>query len=174
MRLIERDGGRVAALLHDPALEDEQELLTAVTAAAGIALENARLNVELRARVEELRGSRARIVEAGQRERQRLERNLHDGAQHRLVALSLQLSLLEEELAGQRSATVQLERARREIDTSSTSCVRLRREFTPRSSPAMGSPSRSSSSSRVRRFPCGSAWRSRGVSRRRSRWLPTI
>ena len=118
MRLIERDGGRVAALLHDPALEDEPELLTAVTAAAGIALENARLNVELRARVEELRGSRARIVEAGQRERQRLERNLHDGAQHRLVALSLQLSLLEEELAGQRSATAQLERARREIDTS--------------------------------------------------------
>jgi signal transduction histidine kinase len=118
MRLIERDGGRVAALLHDPALEDEPELLTAVTAAAGIALENARLNVELRARVEELRGSRARIVEAGQRERQRLERNLHDGAQHRLVALSLQLSLLEEELVGQRSATAQLERARGEIDTS--------------------------------------------------------
>jgi signal transduction histidine kinase len=108
----------VAALLHDPALEDEPELLTAVTAAAGIALENARLNVELRARVEELRGSRARIVEAGQRERQRLERNLHDGAQHRLVALSLQLSLLEEELAGQSSATAQLERARAEIDTS--------------------------------------------------------
>lgn len=118
IRLIERDGGRVAALLHDPALEDEPELLTAVTAAAGIALENARLNVELRARVEELRGSRARIVEAGQRERQRLERDLHDGAQHRLVALSLQLSLLEEELVGQRSATAQLEWARGEIDTS--------------------------------------------------------
>jgi signal transduction histidine kinase len=47
-----------------------------------------------------------------------LERNLHDGAQHRLVALSLQLSLLEEELAGDRSATVQLEQARGEIDTS--------------------------------------------------------
>ena len=118
MRLIDREGARVAALLHDPALEDEPELLAAVTAAAGIALENARLNVELRARVEELRGSRARIVEAGQRERQRLERNLHDGAQHRLVALSLQLSLLEEQLAGDRSATVQLEQARGEIDTS--------------------------------------------------------
>ena len=118
MRLIDREGARVAALLHDGALEDEPELLAAVTAAAGIALENARLNVELRARVEELRGSRARIVEAGQRERQRLERNLHDGAQHRLVALSLQLSLLEEELAGDRSATVQLEQARGEIDTS--------------------------------------------------------
>jgi signal transduction histidine kinase len=118
MRLIDREGARVAALLHDPALEDEPELLDAVTAAAGIALENARLNVELRARVEELRGSRARILEAGQRERQRLERNLHDGAQHRLVALSLQLSLLEEQLAGDRSATAQLEQARGEIDTS--------------------------------------------------------
>jgi signal transduction histidine kinase len=118
MRPIDREGGRVAALLHDPALADEPELLAAVTAAAGIALENARLNVELRARVEELRGSRARIVEAGQRERQRLERNLHDGAQHRLVALSLQLSLLEEELAGHGSAAAQLERARGEIDTS--------------------------------------------------------
>jgi signal transduction histidine kinase len=116
--LIERDGRRVAALLHDPALNDEPELLDAVTAAAGIALENARLNVELRARVEELRGSRARIVEAGHRERQRLERNLHDGAQHRLVALSLQLSLLEEQLVGDSSATAQLERARGEIDTS--------------------------------------------------------
>jgi signal transduction histidine kinase len=116
--VIERDGTRVAALLHDPALQDEPELLDAVTAAAGIALENARLNVELRARVEELRGSRARIVEAGHRERQRLERNLHDGAQHRLVALSLQLGLLEEELAGDGSATAQLERARGEIDTS--------------------------------------------------------
>jgi signal transduction histidine kinase len=118
MRLIDRDGVRVAALLHNPALEDEPELLAAVTAAAGIALEKTRLNVELLARVDELRGSRARIVEAGQRERQRLERNLHDGAQHRLVALSLQLSLLEEELAGQRSATNQLERARAEIDIS--------------------------------------------------------
>jgi signal transduction histidine kinase len=116
--VIERDGTRVAALLHDPALRDESELLDAVTAAAGLALENARLNVELRARVEELRGSRARIVDAGQRERQRLERNLHDGAQHRLVALSLQLSLLEEQLAGDSSATIQLERARGEIDTS--------------------------------------------------------
>jgi signal transduction histidine kinase len=118
VRLIERDGVPVAALMHDPALRDERELLDAVTAAAGIAIEKSQLNVELRARVEELRGSRARIVEAGQRERQRLERNLHDSAQHRLTALSLQLSLLQEQLAGDRSAAAQLERARREIDTS--------------------------------------------------------
>ena len=118
VRLIERDGVPVAALVHDPALRDERELLDAVTAAAGIAIEKSQLSVELRARVEELRGSRARIVEAGQRERQRLERNLHDSAQHRLTALSLQLSLLQEQLACDRSAAVQLERARREIDTS--------------------------------------------------------
>ncbi len=118
VRLIERDGVRVAALVHDPALKDEPELLAAVTAAAGIAIERSQLNVELRARVEELRGSRARIVEAGRRERQRLERDLHDSAQHRLVALSLQLSLLEEQLAGDPAATAQLEHARREIDTS--------------------------------------------------------
>src|SRR6266540_813096 len=118
VRLIERDGVQVAALVHDPALRDEPELLDAVTAAAGIAIEKSQLNVELQARVEELRGSRARIVEAGRRERQRLERDLHDSAQHRLVALSLQLSLLEEQLAGDPAATAQLEHARREIDTS--------------------------------------------------------
>ena len=82
--LIERDGRHVAALLHDRALGDERQLLAAVGAAAGMSLENARLQAELRARVEELSGSRARVIEAGQRERQRLERNLHDGAQQRL------------------------------------------------------------------------------------------
>jgi signal transduction histidine kinase len=116
--LIEREGVRVAALLHDPALNDEPELLEAVTAAAGIALENGRLHAELRARLEELRGSRARIVEAGQKERQRLERNLHDGAQQRLIALSLELSLLEEEIGDDRGARARLVRAKREIATS--------------------------------------------------------
>ena len=86
--LIDRHGDHVAALIHDPALDDEPELLEGVEAAAGIALENARLDAELRARLEELRGSRARIVEAAQSERQLLERNLHDGAQQRLIALS--------------------------------------------------------------------------------------
>jgi signal transduction histidine kinase len=92
--IIESGGQRVAALLHDPALNDEPELLDAVAAAAAIALENGRLHAELRARLDELRGSRARIVEAGDSERRRLERNLHDGAQQRLVAVALQLQLL--------------------------------------------------------------------------------
>ena len=116
--LIDRDGAHVAALSHDPALADERELLDAVTAAAGIAIENGRLHVELSARLEELKGSRARIVEAGQQERKRLERNLHDGAQQRLIALSLELSLLEEQLDGDPAARERLGLARREIAAS--------------------------------------------------------
>jgi len=116
--LIERKGEHVAALLHDPSLQDEPELLAAVTAAAGIAVENGRLQADLRARLEELRGSRARVIDAGQKERQRLERNLHDGAQQRLIALSLELSLLEQRLEGDPEATTRLDQARREIALS--------------------------------------------------------
>jgi signal transduction histidine kinase len=113
--MIERDGVRLAALVHSPALSDEPELLDAVSAAAGMALENGRLNAELRAKLEELRGSRERVVEAGQKERQRLERNLHDGAQQRLIALSLDLSMLEARLGDDPEARGQLEQARQEI-----------------------------------------------------------
>jgi signal transduction histidine kinase len=96
--LVDRDGVAVAALIHDTSLQEDAALLDAVTAAAAIALENVRLNVELRARLDELRGSRARIVEAGDSERRRLERNLHDGAQQRLVGIALQLRLLQNRL----------------------------------------------------------------------------
>ena len=116
--LIVREGVRVAALVHDPILDDEPELLDAVTAAAGIALENGRLHAEIGARLEELRGSRARVLEAGQQERQRLERNLHDGAQQRLIALSLELGLLEARLDGDPNARLRLKQARREIGLS--------------------------------------------------------
>ena len=116
--LIDRDGAHVAALIHDPALLDEPELLDGVEAAAGIALENGRLNAELRARLEELRGSRARIVEAAQNERQLLERNLHDGAQQRLIALSLDLSILKGRIDGHSEARAGIDQARRQIAAS--------------------------------------------------------
>ena len=115
---IDRHGAHVAALIHDPALKDEPELLDSVRAAAGIALENARLHAELRARLEELRGSRARILEAAHNERQLLERNLHDGAQQRLIALSLNLSLLEERIDGDPEIRAGIDQARREIAAS--------------------------------------------------------
>jgi signal transduction histidine kinase len=78
------------------ALCDEPDLVRSVAAAAGLAVQNERLQAQLRAQVEQLRASRARIVEAGTVERRRLERNLHDGAQQRLVALSLTLRLAEQ------------------------------------------------------------------------------
>jgi signal transduction histidine kinase len=115
---IDRQGEHVAALLHDRSLRDEPELLAAVTAAAGIAVENGRLQAELRARLDELRGSRARVIDAGQKERQRLERNLHDGAQQRLIALSLDLSRLEQRLGSDPEARMRLDEARREIALS--------------------------------------------------------
>ena len=96
--MVERDGRRVAALVHDASLRDAPELLKAVTSAASLALENERLHAELRAHVDDLRESRARIVQAGDAERRRLERNLHDGAQQRLVSMALQLRLLESKL----------------------------------------------------------------------------
>jgi signal transduction histidine kinase len=116
--VIGRDGEPVAALLHDASLRDEPELLDAVSAAAGIALENARLHAELAARLEELRGSRVRVIEAGQKERQRLERNLHDGAQQRLVALSLELTLLKQQLDADPEVSTRIDHARDEIAMS--------------------------------------------------------
>jgi signal transduction histidine kinase len=128
---VERDGARVGALLHDPSLEDERELLDSVAAAVGLALENAQLHVELRARLEELRGSRARISETAQRERQRLERNLHDGAQQRLVALSLELSMLDEQLALDDPARRRIDEARREVAASLDELRELARGIHP-------------------------------------------
>ncbi|MDP9331477.1 MAG: sensor histidine kinase [Actinomycetota bacterium] len=89
--VIHRDGEPVAALLHDPALVEHQELLRAAGAAAGMAIENEHLQAEVRAQLQEVRASRARIVAAGDTERRRVERDLHDGAQQRLLTLSLAL-----------------------------------------------------------------------------------
>ena len=92
---LERDGREMAALVYDAALDEDPELIETVCAAAGIALENEHLHTESQLRLAELRASRQRIVAAGDAERRRLERNLHDGAQQQLVALALQLQLIQ-------------------------------------------------------------------------------
>ena len=112
---IDRDGRPVAVLLHDPVLLDAPELLDAVSAAADIALENARLHVELHAQLDELKGSRARILEATQDERRRLERDLHDGAQQRLVSMSMELGTMERRLREDPALAGQVERLRGEL-----------------------------------------------------------
>jgi signal transduction histidine kinase len=89
--LVRRAGLPVAALVHDSSVAEEGGLVEAVAAAAGLALENERLHADLRARLEDLAESRARIVETGDAERRRLERDLHDGAQQRFVAVAVRL-----------------------------------------------------------------------------------
>jgi signal transduction histidine kinase len=92
---VERDGRQLAMLVYDASLEDDPELVGAVAAAAAIALDDARLQAESDDRLAELRASRERIVAAGDAERRRLERNLHDGAQQRLVFVALQLRMIQ-------------------------------------------------------------------------------
>ena len=88
---IEHEGQPLAVLVHDPTLRDEPKLVEAVAAAARLALVNARLHAEVRAQLETVKESRARIATAADEERRRIERDLHDGAQQRLVALALEL-----------------------------------------------------------------------------------
>ena len=110
--------------MHDPALAEDPALLDAVSMAAGLALENERLLAELRAQLEQLRESRTRIVEAGDTERRRLERNLHDGAQQRLVSLALALGLAESKVEPEPATAVTLLKAAREELTQRLSELR--------------------------------------------------
>ncbi|HET8758543.1 MAG TPA: histidine kinase [Solirubrobacteraceae bacterium] len=92
---IERDGRALGMLIYDASLDDDPELVGAVAATAAIALDDARLQAESADRLTELRASRERLVAAGDAERRRLERDLHDGAQQRLVSVALQLRMIQ-------------------------------------------------------------------------------
>ena len=107
-------GAPVAALIHEPALLEERDLVESVRATAGLVLENERLAAEVRAKLAEVRASRTRIVAATDEERRRLERDLHDGTQQRLVALSLKLALAQAEADSTTGAT--LDQAREEVE----------------------------------------------------------
>jgi signal transduction histidine kinase len=91
VEFLDSDGSQLAALVFDPSLLEDRTMVNAVASAARLALENARLVAELQARMVELRASRVRIVEAGDAERRTIERNLHDGAQQRLLGIRLAL-----------------------------------------------------------------------------------
>lgn len=97
---LERDGVPLAAVVHDEALLEDSSLLDAVSAATLLAVDNERLQAALREQLEEVRASRARIVTAADAERRRLERDLHDGAQQRLVALTLDARMAQAKADG--------------------------------------------------------------------------
>jgi signal transduction histidine kinase len=96
--LLERDGSPIGAIVHDVTLLDDPALVRTVAAAVALAMDNERLQEDLQAQLEEVRASRARIVEAGDLERRRVERDLHDGAQQRLVALAVSLRTIRSRL----------------------------------------------------------------------------
>jgi signal transduction histidine kinase len=96
--MVEQDGEVVAALVYDRSLDDDPELVEAVGGAATIALENRQLQTQAEERLAEVQASRGRIIAAGDAERRRIERNLHDGAQQRLVTLAVQLSLIQRQI----------------------------------------------------------------------------
>lgn len=91
---VEGPEGPLAVLVHDPSVSRDRRLLQAVAAAARLALENDRLEAELRARIAEVRASRRRLVATGDAERRRIERDLHDGAQQRLVSVAIGLQMV--------------------------------------------------------------------------------
>src|SRR4051812_13646958 len=98
--LVERDGTPAVAIDHDAQLEDDPELLNAAGAVALLAAENARLDASSNDALQALRESRARIVRAGDAERRKVEQNLHDGVQQRLIAVGIEVSLVAESVAG--------------------------------------------------------------------------
>jgi signal transduction histidine kinase len=115
---VESHGRRIAAIRHDRSLADEPQLVGAAGAAAALALENQRLAAELRARIEDLRASRARLVSAGDAERRRLERNLHDGAQARMVGLAAKLGIARSKVGDDGELATLLEESRVELMAS--------------------------------------------------------
>jgi signal transduction histidine kinase len=90
---LERDGTPLAAIVHDPALLEDHGLLDSVGAAARSVVETDRLQAELRSKLAEVRASRARLVQAGDEARRRLERDLHDGAQQRLMSIYVDMKV---------------------------------------------------------------------------------
>ena len=99
----------LAVILHDAALLEDPGLVGAIVATVRLAMDNEQLTVALEAQLEETRASRRRIVDAGDAERQRIERDLHDGAQQRLVSLAISLRLLSDSLGSDASTEVREE-----------------------------------------------------------------
>jgi signal transduction histidine kinase len=114
---VVRNGERVAAVVHNRTLATIHDLEHDISASSRLAIDNERLLAQSRAQLADLRASRDRIIEAADQSRRRLERDLHDGAQQRMLALSyaLQLALTDTEAAGDLRLTNVLQAANDEM-----------------------------------------------------------
>jgi signal transduction histidine kinase len=130
---IEDDHGvPLAFIIHDPALDEDPDLVRAAGAAARLSLTNERLQAEVRAQLDEVRASRARLVEGSDSERRRVERDLHDGAQQRLVTLALQLRQARDRASDpDPELTALLDEASKELDLALIELRELARGIHP-------------------------------------------
>lgn len=115
----------VAAVRHAASLADNPTLADAVTAALRLAMDNRRLEQEVRSRLEEIQASRARLLATADAERARLERDLHDGSQQRLVSLALALRLARRrvDVGAHPELAQSLDSASKELARRSRSCA---------------------------------------------------
>ena len=131
MTMVERDGEPVAVLVHDPAVLGDPGLVEAVAAAAKLAAANARLQVEVRARLTEIGASRRRILDAGDEERDRLERHLREGAQRQLDGLAETLRHARKSAAS--ASTIEhIAQSQRQLSRTQEELHRLARGIHPR------------------------------------------
>jgi len=129
--LLESDGEPFAALDIDARLQEVPELIDAVVAAARLAIANDRLRAQVRAQLEEVQASRRRIVEAADAARRKVERDLHDGAQQRLVGLSLGLRMLQDRMSEAEELQDQIEGLQAELRAALSELRELARGLHP-------------------------------------------
>ncbi|MDQ4037556.1 MAG: sensor histidine kinase [Actinomycetota bacterium] len=108
--LLERQGAPVAAVVHDPVLLEDPGLLASVGAVLRLSIDNDRLSAQVQRQLKEVHASRARILAAADEERRGIERDLHDGAQHRLLAISMSLQDVRLQASGIGAPDVLLDR----------------------------------------------------------------
>ena len=128
---IERARTSIGMVLHDPSSQQRPDLLRRVVDVAGLAIEIVRLRAELRRQLDEVAASRARIVAAGDQERRRIERDLHDGTQQRLVSIGLALRHAQHQLGPGAEARQTLEGALGEIAVAIRELRELARGLRP-------------------------------------------
>jgi signal transduction histidine kinase len=128
---VRRGTLELGSVVHDPALAEHPDLLESVISAAGLAIEIARLRVEVRRQLAQVEASRARIVAVGYEERRRLERDLHDGAQQRLVSIGLALRDVQRRLPPAIPAATELDAAVDELTKAINELRELARGVRP-------------------------------------------
>jgi signal transduction histidine kinase len=113
--VLERSGEPTAVLVHDAAVHDDAGLVAAVGAAVRLTLDNEELEQQVRRQVEEVRASRARVAAAADGARQKIERDIHDGAQQRLLGVAIGLQSVRAGLGPDSTEAAQLDEVREQL-----------------------------------------------------------